>query len=265
MAGVADLLFQSLNWKLTSQDDGATIEGQFGPTDLVQHVGADYAQIKTIGRPQPILQYQNDELERITFTARYWAPHQGVLGLGAETIEEVVEEVKALPRADADLGRPKVWEFTAGEELAMVCIVKSVGGIRYDRMRPLDGTLRGVTFQMELWRFDDYDISLSGSGAESLVLAMRENESFESLALRVYGQASIGEPLRRRNPGLVIPEAGNLVHLPPKARLTVGFSMAPASIPLATTSRQKIAKQEHFSRRAKRYRSHVLGPEWGAR
>ncbi len=263
MAGVTDLLFQSLNWKLTSQDDGKVIEGQFMPTDLVQNISANYAQISTLGRAQPILQFQNDELETITFTARIWAPHQGVAGLGAETIEEIVDDIKALPRKDPDLGRPKIWEFTAGESLALVCIVKSIGGVRYDRMRPLDGTLRGVTFSMELWRFDEYDVSLSGgAGAESLVLAFKENESFESLGRRVYGDPNVGEPLRRRNPSLVVPTAGDLVHLPPKQNLTVGFSLEPVSVPLARTERQQTAQRDHFSRRARTYRSHVLGPDW---
>ena len=149
-----------------------------------------------------------------------------------------------------------------GDTLTMTCVVKTVGGIRYDRMRPFDGTLRGVTFQVELWRFDEYDVSLAGGGAESLVLALRENESFENLAVRVYGDASVGEPLRRRNPQFVVPEAGNLIHLPPKASLTVGFTLKADSVPLNPTDRQTTARRAHFALRAKKHRSHVLGPEW---
>ena len=253
----------STKWKLTSQDDGKIIEGQFIATDIVKDVGANYAEIATFGRSQPILQYQNDELEKLNFTARVWATHQGDAdGANPDTIEALVADIENLPRADPDLGRPKIWEFTAGESLSMVCVVKTVGGVRYDRMRPSDGSLRGATFKISLWRFDEYDVSLSGNAAESLVLAFKENEGFESLARRVYGDPNVGEPLRRRNPELVIPTAGDLVHLPPKSSLTVGFTLSPASVPLEQTDRQQIAQKEHFSRRGARYRSHTLGPEW---
>ena len=256
MAGVANLLLQTLNWKLTAVDTAKEIEGQFLPTDLVQNVAASYAQFKTLGRAQPILQFQNDELETITFTARVWAKNI------FHTVEDLINEIKELPRIDKDFGRPLIYEFTAGESLSMTCVVKSIGGIRYDRMRPTTGTLRGVTFSIELWRFDEYDVALTGSVAESLVLAFKDNESFESVAVRVYGDANAGEPLRRRNPDKVIPEAGDLIHFPPKSKLTTGFSLAPECVPLEPEDRQLTARRAHLLLRTRTYRSHILGPAW---
>lgn len=255
LAGIPDLLLQRMNWRLTSQDDGQVIKGQFPPLGLNHTVSANYAEVGTLGRDQPILQFDGDELEVLEFTARVWARNQ------VDGVRRQINELKNAVRRDKDLNRPKVWEFTAGRHLSLTCVVQSVGQVRYDRLRP-DGSYRGATFKIRLLRYEPYDATLSGQDAESLVLPFRSNESFEGLALRVYGDPNAGEPLRRRNPEIVVPEAGDLVHLPPKRALTVGFKLEPASTALAPTSRQERAQREHFRRRGRTYRSHVLGAEW---
>ena len=264
MASVIDAFMQSLAWKLTSLDDGTEIEGQYAPSNLRHTVGANYSQMATLGRSQPILQWDGDVLETMTFDAKVFAKHQGLLGLGinADEIEDLVDAIKDTVRT-GDKGRPHVFVFTAGEYFEFQCVVKSVGGIVYDRMRPSDGSLRGVMFRMELWRYDEYDTSLSGEGAESLVLPFQGNESFESFGVRVYGDPATGEALRRRNPALVVPSAGDLLHLPPKNKLMRRFSTLPQTDALRYGSNEdsKSVLLDALSRH-KSYRSHTLGDAW---
>lgn len=261
MASTSDLFLQSLAWKLTSEDDGTVIEGQWAPSNHTHDMSAEYSAERTLGRSQPILQYDGDTLEKMKFQAHVRAMHQGVLGAGQETIEDLVEKIKGTVRK-TELGRPHVYVFESGDSISFTCVVKSIGGIVYDRMRPLDGTLRGVTFDIELWRYEPYDANMTGSAAESLVLPLRENESFEGLAARVYGDPTVGEALRRRNPDKLVPTPGDLVHLPPKAMLVRGFSREQQTPVLRGNDEKSRAVVQHFLSRHRAYRSHTLGREW---
>lgn len=265
MASVTNALFQSLAWKLTSMDDATVLEGHFAPSNMRHEVSANYSTVSTLGRSQPILQWDADTLEKITFDATIRANHQGLLGLGlvqADDITDLVEAIKALPRK-TDLGRPHVWVLTSGDAIAFQCVVKSVGGIVYDRLRPLDGSYRSVTFRIELWRYVEYDVELTGSVAESLVRPFLNNESFESIGVRLYGDPRTGEPLRRRNPKLVVPSAGDVVHLPPKNLLMRRFVLKPQTDVLGYKDDDDAkAVLNSALARHKTGRSHVLGSAW---
>ena len=262
---LASMFMQGADWVLTSLDyPGHILTGQYPPTGLTEDISANYAELATLGREQPILQYQRGELIKIRFNAMVWAEHQGILGLGADDIEDIAFEIRRLPQRDIDLKRAEIFDLTIGDtdNLHMTCVVKSVGGVQYDRLRPLDGSLRGVRFNMECWRYDPFDQDLTGSANESLVVTRKSNESFELMTSRVYGSAAIGEPLRRRNPDKVIPQTGDLIRFPPKARLTVGFVLEPASTALKPTDRQLAARREFFNLRSNPFKSHVLGVDW---
>lgn len=262
---VASLFLQSVDWVLTSLDyPGHILTGQFSPTDLTEDISANYAELATLGREQPILQYQRGELIKIRFGAMIWAEHQGIFGLGADDIEDTVFEVRRLPQRDIDLKRPEIFDLTIGDtdNLHMTCVVKSVGGVRYDRLRPLDGSLRGVRFNIECWRYDPFDQDLTGSANESLVVTRKSNESFELMARKVYGSAAVGEPLRRRNPKKVVLETGDLIRFPPKANLTVGFVLEPASTAMKPTDRQLATRRDFFDLRSRPFVSHILGIDW---
>lgn len=262
MAGVADLLFQSLNWILTDLEGGPSIEGQFAPTSLTENMVAQYAETATLARSQPILQFQGNGPHTVTFDAKLWAYSQGVLGLGSQTIEDAIDAIKSTVQIDPDLGRPHIYSFNAGETFVLdSCVVTSVGGIRYDRMRPLDGSHRGVTFSITLQEFVPYDTSLTGTGAESLVLALRENEGFENLARRVYGDPTPGEALRRRNPDKVVPEVGDLIHLPAKPKLMLGFQLKPQNTTLGSSTVALARRREIFREKDRTYT--LFAVDWG--
>ena len=264
---IASLFMQEVVWRLTSLDyPGLIIEGQYHPTDLTENISANYAQLGTLGREQPILQYQNGDIHSVTFGAKVFAHHQGILGTGlnGDNIDDLVFQIRRLPQPDVDLKRPQIWDFTIGDtdNLIMTCVVKSVGGIRYDRLRPSDGSLRGAQFTIELWRYDPFSADLTGSQNESLVVPRRSNESFEFIAKKIYGDALIGEPLRRRHPDKVVPKNGDLIRVPPKSALTVGFVLEPESVSLKPSDATDDVRRKFFDLRGGSYKSHILGADW---
>lgn len=228
MGIISDLLLPSLAWKLTSLDTGEVIEGQFIPQDLTENIGADYTTTSTVTRKEPFVHFSNQGARSITFTARVFAKHQGLFGVLQDEIEDLVTKIRKAPLVDGNLNRPHVFQFEAGKYVSMTCVVRSVGGITYDRMRPLDGSLRGLSCRFDLLEFRDY--SVDGTTAnESLVVPILEGDSYELLAKRHYGDANAGEALRRRNPDRPTPVAGEMIHIPPKQSLLKGFLMRPQS------------------------------------
>ena len=246
MPSLTDLLLHKDVWSLTSLDTDLKIEGQFVPTDLSEDLSANYASQGTLGREVPLRQYQNGSGSNFRFTAKCWAHSQGLpagpvgTGINAESIEGLVDAIKSTVKINKDLGRPDIFTFQVGKAVELAsCVVLSVGRIRYDRLRPLDGSLRGVTFSIELAEFVEYDLSITGSGAESLVLPIRDGESFEHLGRRVYNDPKTGEALRRRNPDKAVPGVGDLIHLPPKVSLMRGFKRTPQAVPLGRGVQRK--------------------------
>lgn len=232
MGLISDLLLPSLAWKLTSLDTSEVVEGQFIPQDLTENIGADYTTTTTTARGAPFVHFSSEGGRSITFTARVFAKHQGLFGVLQDEVEDLVSKIRKTPKVDSDLGRPHVWLFEAGQYVSMNCVVRSVGGITYDRMRPLDGSLRGISCRFDLLEFVDYS-TRSETANESLVVPILEGDSYELIASRHYGDPYVGEALRRRNPERPIPVAGETIHIPPKEKLMRGFRRVPQSKVLA--------------------------------
>jgi hypothetical protein len=279
MAGIGfgSLINQDNFWTLASLDDDVVVRGQYKAEGIVKNTGARYTSNQTVGRAQPIRQFDSEDEDQISFTARCWAAHEGLPGfLGSlsrgvdallgrtDSIEDIVEQIESLHRVVPSLGRPRIWQFSVGSSrsLEMVCTVDSVGGISYADLRGLNGDLRGVTFTISLTRFEEYDVGLNGKQNLSLIVPVLENDSFESLSKRVYGNASSGEPLRRRNPSKSTPSVGDLIHMPPQAALTLGYTMEPLSPVLKRTALEVARRKGHERVRSQSRRSFVLGPEW---
>lgn len=262
MTGLLDLFFKDLRWTLSSQDDDFVVKGKFTTTDLVEDIVANYAEFRSLGRPQPVLMFTDNASDKLTFTARVFAEHNGLLGFLGDKVDDLINDLRSLPKPVAKLGRPRIFDFAVGESVSMPCVVETVGGIAYDRLRPATGDHRGCTAHIVLRRYEAYDATLSGRAAESLVQPFFEGESFESLAKRVYGNAALGEALRRRNPDKAVPAVGVFIHLPPAASLGRAFLLEPQSPTLEPTTRNLARRREAFRTRHLQGVSYTLGAEW---
>jgi hypothetical protein len=264
-AGLISLFFKDLRWKLDSVDDSFSLTGQFTSTDLVENISANYAEFRSLGRAQPILMFEDNANDTMTFGVRFWAQHNGLFGFGilSDKIDDKVSQLRSLPRPVASLGRPRIFDFSLGESISMRCVVAGVGGISYDRARPMTGDLRGVTTSITLKRFEEYDVSVAGRAAESLVQPFLADDSYEIMAQKFYGEPVLGEALRRRNPELPLPRAGTFIHLPPKQSLANGFALTPQSPVLKKSDATDALRNEAFRRQAQRKKLvYTLGPEW---
>ena len=99
------------------------VEGQYRPNNLVENVSGRWAEQGTLGLSQPVLQFIRGELETVTFDAKIWARHDGILGTGAnrDDIRSIRDSIRNMPKRDSSLGRPHVWLLTWTDDFEMEC------------------------------------------------------------------------------------------------------------------------------------------------
>ncbi len=250
------LFQQPVVWTMTSQDDGSFFEGQFRPTALTENISAVYSDVGTLGMGQPIVQFIRGNVDTITFTAKCWAYSQGLLGTGlgknslaTDDIEEMVDGIKAMCRIDADLGRPHVYILTVGGTFERQVVVQSVGGIKYDNMRPFDGgSMRGVTFDITCLRYVAFGETATAN--ESLIYRAKSGDFYESICASVYKRPILGEALRRRNPERRDLQEGDPVHVPPANVLNRELDLKPQATALKPGTSVDALKESFLDMRA---------------
>ncbi len=220
-------------WTLISQDFDSDLEfkGTFISENMSETVGSVLAENSTVNKEKPNQQWVGGESEIFTFQTRLFATNS------FKNIKQDVETLKSLTRRDPKLRRAPIFLFTAGTEIGFTCFVKGVQFL-YDELRS-DGAIRGAVINITLQKIDEIIVenaatSLAaqikfaagvitgaiGIGAQlgrvvnipggSLHTIDRTHkviagDTFESIAKLEYGQALLGDVLRR-----VQPEFGNL-------------------------------------------------------
>lgn len=188
-------------WVLADLDrpNQKDIVGQFVPQSVSKTVTGDIAQASSVNRDHPILQWIRGELEVVTFTAKLWAKDSEDM-----TVEQRLVALENLVRRASDLGRPPICAFSWGAlgTLNIECLVKTIGNVTYDEVRE-DGTLRGVTLPITLWRYEEVTLTATDSSIPETftrIRRSRKGDTYESIALNEYADATLGILLRQLNP-----------------------------------------------------------------
>jgi hypothetical protein len=198
-AGIGAQGYSEKLWTLDDLDRNEVIVGQFIPQDVSRRVGGNIAELSSVNAQYPILQWVGGETEEITFNARLWAKDSEDF-----TVEDRLERLEELVRRNDDLERPPVCTFAWGNVASLMidCLVKSIGGITYDEVRD-DGSLRGVTLQITLLRYEEPDFKVTDSSTPEKFTRRRRakrGDTYEAVALLEYGDPLLGVLLRQLNP-----------------------------------------------------------------
>jgi len=224
-ASPLEYLFGGKEWVILNLDTMEEIKGQFVATEIEKQVNNTYSEAPVYRVEGPIVQFIRRETDTLTFEALLWS--DSIL----EDISKKHDRVASLMEVDPKFARPPICLFGCGEiPFVDECTVKGVGGIRYAEPR-IDGGLRGVTFSITLQRHIPYVVRPAEAGAvgESLYYTAKSGDTFERIALAVYGDPDLGCYLRSKNPEIFECSEGDLVKVPDKS-LTLGFVAVPASI-----------------------------------
>lgn len=215
------------NWTLKNRDNGNVISGQYAPQDYTENAGAKIPEVSTVNNQEPFPQWVGGEGETSSFTARIYRPDPSARG----SVRNDVENLKKATRKDKKLFRAPIFTFTWGEEISFDCFVVSVGGIRYDEITS-SGLIKGAQFSLVLRKLNTVpqagltklrDLTGLTTGLKALndlslpislsidifggslhkkgkTIIAKEGDTFESIAALEYGDALVGDILRRGQP-----------------------------------------------------------------
>lgn len=267
-------------WTLTGDDSknfDLEFEGQFIPQNFKEGGGdASLGEASTINKEAPNFQFLNNSGEVVTFTSRFYATDS------FKNIKQQIETLRSFKKRDPDLKRPPKFLFTYGTEIQFTCFVRKVD-FSYDELRS-DGSIRGVIATITLQKLEQ---TLQGTEAAATSLAaqikfaagivagaagifaqvkskvnipggslhtidrvreVKQGDTFERIAQQEYGDAILGDVLRRTQPAKADLKAGDTVILVDPQEINT-IDVTPQSTPLKATQENNNLREEFLTLR----------------
>lgn len=230
------------------------IQFKYQPDEFTMDVGSAWASSTGMNRAQPILQWSHGEQRGYAFGMKLWAVDS------TDSIDDQLEALKLSVSKDDTLKRPPRWQFIWGQFIDETVVVKSIGGVKVDKLRN-DGTLRGVTLSISLLIYASIDVALVTEDVptDTYYALTKRSDTWEDMALREYDEPAYGDLLRQANPTVPFPgqEPGTIVLLP-KVQNIRQLVLAPSSIPMVRTVAGLALRQAVYSARGVTRQSTII-------
>jgi hypothetical protein len=270
-------------WTLSGDDAkfaDLEFEGQYVPQNYREGGGdASMGEASTLNAEAPNIQFLGNEGELVTFNARFYATDS------FKNIKQQIETLRSFKKRDPDLKRSPKFLFTYGTEIEFTCFVRKVD-YAYDELRS-DGSIRGVVATIQLQKLDQ---TLQGTEAAATSLAsqikfaagiaagaagifsqvksrinipggslhtldrvreVRQGDTFERIAQQEYGNALLGDVLRRAQPDKADLQVGDTVILVEPKEITT-IEVTQQSTPLKDNQENSSLREEFFINRNRR-------------
>lgn len=267
-------------WTLTGDDpknSNLEFEGQFIPQNFREGGGDSVlGETSTLNKEAPNFQFLNNSGEFVSFTSRFYATNS------FKNIKQQIETLRGFKKRDPDLKRPPKFLFTYGTEIQFTCFVKKVD-FAYDELRD-DGSIRGVVVTIILQKLEQ---TLQGTEAAATSLAaqikfaagvvaatagifaqvkskinipggslhtidrvreVHQGDTFERIAQQEYGDALLGDVLRRTQPEKADLKTGDTVILVDPQEINT-IDVTPQSISLKATQENQTLREEFLTLR----------------
>lgn len=195
-------------WFLENLDGGQTLQGQFSPTPTTENVSANWAQHTALNRGNAILQFVNGNNDTLSFQGRFFREV-----VADSNPKEKLDLLKSWARIDASVRRPPVVHFYVGDgHVQMNAVITGISNIVYGRPTAL-GSLRDVTFQVDLLRFEPFSLDDEGV-TDTRYARAKDRDYHEMLAYQEYGNPLLGDYIRKLHPKQQTLTDGDIVKLP---------------------------------------------------
>jgi len=215
-------------WALVGEDPGFSTEfrGEYISENMTESIGSTLGETTTINKALPDQQWLHGESEPFTFTSRLFASNS------FQNIKQQIELLKSFARRNKDLKRAPIFLFTAGTEIGFTCFVRGAR-FRYDELRS-DGSLRGAVVDITLQKIEEIVTEAAATSLASQIkfaagivsaapgiassvgrlldipggslhtigqtVTVVDGDTYESIAEKQYGDALLGDILRRTKP-----------------------------------------------------------------
>ena len=180
-------------WTLVNTDLQTVVQGQFPPNATGREVGGNWVELASLNRQHPILQWLTGTVEKVQVESMFFRKDQF-----DEAPQKKLNQIIEWTRRQPSQGRPPILQFVLGDGSAVnfPCVLVKVDGIEYSTPH-LFGGIQQVKFRMELWRYQEFDIT-SEQVTDTRYHRVKEGEYYELIAQREYGNALLGDAIRKR-------------------------------------------------------------------
>lgn len=242
-------------WHMINVDTGETLRGQYEAAGISENVGVTYGEHTSLNRQNAALQFLHGNADTLSFQARIFASH------AFQSVKGELERLKAWTRRQDREARPPIIIFWIGDASVYIeCVIDSLSDISYDRFG-FSGEIRGATLTVNLRQYVPFSIE-GGEPAETRYHRARRRDYYEGLTWREYGNALLGDVIRKRHPTKPHILAGDIIKLPSLAAIR-RERVTPRSLALQgayekrdTPQRQRL--REMLDSRNRTYVSHEL-------
>jgi len=253
------MAWSNLNkWWLANDEIGEEIEGQFPAEDVNHDISATYAESTALSRQNAILHFVHGNSETVSFRGLFFADGS------TENVYKIFAMLRSWAKVNPDLGRPPVLQFWVGDaHLALrQCVIEGISNIEYGEPRS-DGSLRSVSFSIRLREYVAWSLDVENKPPpETRYHTARSRDYYEMLTLREYGDADVGDIIRKRHPDKPNIRVADVIKLPSTAALRKE-TVEQTSIALKTAYRRAVSPQrtlrlQVFDARNRSYTSHIV-------
>lgn len=268
------------SWTLSGEDSkfrSLIFEGQFTALNFAERGGnATMGEANTINSAAPNLQFLSNDAETATFQARLYATDS------FQNIKQQIELLRSMKKRDPDLKRNPLMLFTFGTEIQFTCFVRGVD-FQYDELRN-DGSIRGCIANITLQKIEQTDqgseaaatslasqikfaagIAAAAAGIAATVKSLidipggslhtidrtreaKQGDTFERIAAQEYGNALLGDVLRRAQPDKADLKTGDVVILVDPTEINT-IEITPQSVALKATPENNALREEFLELR----------------
>lgn len=208
-AGILSALLKPDTWTLINKETGDPISGDFPHEDMGREVTNNYAQINSINRQAPILQFVNGSADKFTLKSRFF--YRDIMDTPPV---QKLEQIIAWARIDPLIRRPPVLTLVVGTgaDVAFDVVLDGVTGITYSKATFL-GDIREVTFTLSLTRYTPFSLD-DAQATDTRYARARERDYYELLAWEEYRNPMLGVIIQQRHPRQLVVVPGAIVKLP---------------------------------------------------
>lgn len=276
---VGELFGYSANkgWSLLGQDPqvrNLEFRGDFIAENMSEQVGSRFGEQNSLNKERPNFQWLSGEAEAFTFNTKIWARDSFT------SVKPTIELLKSMARRNKELKRSPVFLFTAGTEIGFTCFVRGVK-FDYDELKA-DGSIQGAVVAITLQKIDETVVEAAATslaaqikqaagivsaaaGVASIVgrvrqiagfsvhtigrtVVVKSGDTFEAIAQREYGNALLGDILRRAQPEKFDLQIGDKIFLIEGSEARQ-IPVTPQAIALKETIENKALNDEFFELR----------------
>lgn len=208
-AGLLSAFLKPDTWTIINKETNDSVSGDFPHEDLGREVSNNYAQIQSINRQNPIIQFINGSADKFSLKSRFYFQD------ATDTPPtQKLERLIAWARIDPLIRRPPVLTMVVGtgSDVAFDVVIESISGITYSTTTFL-GTVREVTFTMNLTRYTPYSLD-DTQATDTRYARARERDYYELLAWDEYRNPMLGVIIQQRHPRQLTLVPGAIVKLP---------------------------------------------------